>query len=69
MHEIIVEVEKNENNYYKLSLEHELLSTPAAIAASSVMSASKLNASAIVCLTTTGKTAQIISTFRPRARL
>lgn len=69
MHEIIVEVEKNENNYYKLSLEHELLSTPAAIAASSVMSALKLNASAIVCLTTTGKTAQIISTFRPRAQI
>ncbi|MBC7753768.1 MAG: pyruvate kinase, partial [Moraxellaceae bacterium] len=69
MHEIIVEVEKNENNYYKISLENELLSVPAAIAASSALTALKLNASAIVCLTTTGKTAQIISSFRPKAQV
>ncbi|MCM2353476.1 MAG: pyruvate kinase [Pseudobdellovibrio sp.] len=69
MHEIILEVEKSEENYYKLSLENELLSTPAAIAASSALSALKLNASAIVCLTTSGKTAQIISTFRPKAQI
>ncbi|MFN3454540.1 MAG: pyruvate kinase [Pseudobdellovibrio sp.] len=69
MHEIILEVEKNEENYYKLSLENELLSTPAAIAASSALSALKLNASAIVCLTTSGKTAQIISSFRPKAQI
>jgi pyruvate kinase len=69
MHEIIVEVEKNENSYYKISLENELLSVPAAIAASSALTALKLNASAIVCLTTTGKTAQIISSFRPKAQV
>lgn len=69
MHEIILEVEKNEENYYKISLENELLSTPAAIAASSALSALKLNASAIVCLTTSGKTAQIISSFRPKAQI
>lgn len=69
MHEIIVEVEKNENSYYKISLESELLSVPAAIAASSALTALKLNASAIVCLTTTGKTAQIISSFRPKAQV
>lgn len=69
MHEIIVEVEKNEENYYKISLENELLSTPAAIAAGSVLSALKLNASAIVCLTTSGRTAQIISSFRPKAQI
>lgn len=69
MHEIILEVEKNEENYYKITLDHELLSTPAAIAASSVLSALKLNASAIVCLTTSGKTAQIISSFRPKAQI
>lgn len=69
MHEIILEVEKNEDNYYKISLENELLSTPASIAASSVLCALKLNASAIVCLTTSGKTAQIISTFRPKAQI
>ncbi len=69
MHEIIVEVEKNEENYYKISLENELLSTPASIAASSVLCALKLNASAIVCLTTSGRTAQIISSFRPKAQI
>lgn len=69
MHEIILEVEKNEESYYKISLEHQLLSTPAAIAASSALTALKLNATAIVCLTTTGKTAQIISSFRPKAQI
>lgn len=69
MHEIIVEVENNEESYYKISLDNELLSTPAAIAASSALSALKLNATAIVCLTTSGKTAQIISGFRPKAQI
>ena len=69
MHEIIVEVEKTEDSYYKISLENELLSTPAAIAASSVLTALKLNAAAIVCLTTSGKTAQIIASFRPKAKI
>ncbi|MNK07752.1 Pyruvate kinase [compost metagenome] len=69
MHEIICEVEKNEEEYYKISLENEFLSAPAAIAASAALSALKLNATAIICLTTTGKTANIISGFRPRARI
>ena len=69
MHEIIVEVEKNEESYYKISLDNELLSTPAAIAASSALCALKLNATAIVCLTTSGKTAQIIAGFRPKAQI
>lgn len=69
MHEIILEVEKDEKNYYKISLDNQLLSTPAAIAASSALSALKLNASAIVCLTTTGKTAQIIASYRPQAQI
>ena len=69
MHEIIVEVENNEESYYKISLDNELLSTPAAIAASSALSALKLNATAIVCLTTSGKTAQIIAGFRPKAQI
>ncbi|MEN0059579.1 MAG: pyruvate kinase [Bdellovibrio sp.] len=69
MHEIICEVERNEEEYYKISLENEFLSAPAAIAASASLSALKLNATAIVCLTTTGKTANIISGFRPRARI
>lgn len=69
MHEIITEVERNEEEYYKLSLESEFLSTPASIAASASLSALKLNATAIVCLTTSGKTANIISGFRPKARV
>lgn len=69
MHEIICEVERNEETYYKLSLENEFLSVPASIAASACLSALKLNASAIICLTTTGKTANIISGFRPRAKI
>lgn len=65
MNEIIFEVEKNEEKYYRLSLENEFLSVPSSIGASACLSALKLNAKAIICLTTTGKTAQIISGFRP----
>jgi pyruvate kinase len=69
MHEIICEVERNEETYYKISLENEFLSVPAAIAASASLSALKLNATAIVCLTTSGKTANIIAAFRPKAKI
>lgn len=69
MHDIIVEVERTEEKYYKISLENEFLSPPAAIAASASLSALKLNASAIVCLTTSGKTANIIASYRPKARI
>ena len=69
MHEIITEVERNEEEYYKISLENEFLSVPAAIAASACLSALKLNASSIVCLTSSGKTANIISGFRPKAKI
>lgn len=69
MHEIITEVEKSEDRYYKISMEHEFLSIPSAIGASASLSALKLNAKAIVCLTTTGKTANIITSFRPHAKV
>ncbi len=69
MHEIIVEVERNEEKYYKLSLDDEFLSVPASIAASASLSALKLKATSIVCLTTTGKTANIIAAFRPKAKI
>lgn len=69
MHEIISEVERNEEEYYKISLENEFLSVPASVAASASLSALKLNATAIICLTTTGKTANIIASFRPRAKI
>ncbi len=69
MHEIICEVEAHESNYYRLNLESDYLSVAGAIGASASLSALKLNAAAIICLTTTGKTANIISGFRPRARI
>jgi pyruvate kinase len=69
MHEIITEVEKGDERYYKISTGHEFLSIPSAIGASASLSALKLNAKAIVSLTTTGKTASIITSFRPQARI
>jgi pyruvate kinase len=69
MHEIITEVEKSEETYYKISMEQEFLSIPSAIGASACLSALKLNAKAIVCLTTSGKTANIITSFRPQAKV
>ncbi len=69
MHEIILEVETNQEKYYKLSLEKEYLSVSGSIAASSALSALKLDAKVIVCLTTTGKTAIQISGLRPKARI
>lgn len=67
MHEIITEVEHgNEDLYYDISLESEFLDVPEAIAASACVTAMKINASAIVCLTTTGRTAAMISGYRPQ---
>ena len=40
-----------------------------AVGASASLSALKLDAKVIVCLTTSGKTANIISGFRPKARI
>lgn len=68
MHEIITEVETGEN-YYKISLDREFLSVAASIGASASLSAFKIDARVIVCLSTTGRTAQMIAGFRPRARL
>lgn len=69
MDEIIREVERTGKYYYKMNLGDEFLSVAEAIAASSCLSAKKLNATAIVCLTTSGKTATLISRYRPRARV
>lgn len=69
MDEIIREAEKNTKFYVSISFEDEFSSVAEAIAASSCLSAKKLNASAIVCLTTSGKTARLISAFRPKARI
>ncbi|MEK7356103.1 MAG: pyruvate kinase, partial [Bdellovibrionota bacterium] len=69
MHEIISEVERNGDYFYNMSLDSEFFSVAEAIGAAASLSALKLNASAIVCLTTSGRTASIISSFRPKARI
>ncbi len=69
MHEIIREVELNNEHYYKISLDNEFLGVAGAVGASASLSALKLDAKVIVCLTTSGKTANIISGFRPKARI
>lgn len=69
MHEIILEVERNGDYYYNMTLESEFFSIAESIGAAASLSALKLNASAIVCLTTSGRTASIISSFRPKARI
>lgn len=69
MDEIVREVERTGKFYYKMNLGDEFLSVAEAIAASACLSAKKLNANAIVCLTTSGKTATLISRYRPRAHI
>lgn len=69
MHEIITEVERNGDYFYDISMSDEFVEVAEAIAASACLTALKLKATAIVCLTTTGKTATMISSFRPKARV
>lgn len=69
MHDIIVEVERSPDLYNHLDVDEGFTEVPESIAASSVLSASMTKASAIVCLTSTGKTATLISSFRPEAKI
>lgn len=69
MDEVIREVEKTNVKYYQMRVRDEFLSVAEAIAESACLSALKLNANAIVCLTTSGKTATMISRSRPKARI
>lgn len=69
MDEIILEVERTSVKYYQMRVRDEYLSVAEAIAESACLSALKLNASAIICLTTSGKTATLISRARPKARI
>ena len=69
MHEIILEVERSSDLYYDISLDQEFMEVAEAIGASASLSALKINAPVIVCLSTTGKTATLISGFRPRAKI
>lgn len=69
MHEIISEVERTTDLYYDISLEGESYDIPEAIATSACLTAMKINAKAIVCFTTTGKTVTLISSYRPKAQI
>lgn len=67
MHEISLEVERHADFYYDISIRDEEYSVPEALAASACLTALKVDAKAIICLSTTGRTATYISSFRPRA--
>lgn len=70
MHEIIKEVEAGDGFfYYDISLDEDLVDGPEAVAASACLTAMKIDASAIICLSTSGKTATLVSGFRPKARV
>lgn len=70
MHEIILEVEDKVEKFYKLNLvDGDFLSPAGAVGASASLSALKLDAKVIVCLTSTGRTANMISGYRPKARI
>lgn len=69
MSDVILEVEKNDSNYYKMDLPDQFDSQSQAIAASACITAQRLNAKYIICLSTTGKTATLISSFRPKANV
>lgn len=66
MHEIISEVEKSAELYYDISLEDEYLEVPDAIGIAASLTAMKTHAKALVCLSTTGKTAMLIAGSRPQ---
>jgi len=70
MHEIISEVEKQPQIYHRFKYRKDSETTvPESIAISAVLCAKQLKARTIVCLSTTGKTAQMISKYRPKAKL
>ncbi|MEO0335958.1 MAG: pyruvate kinase [Pseudomonadota bacterium] len=69
MHEIAMEVEKNAEGFDGNDLVDNTSTVPESIAAAACLTAKKLGASAIVSLTTSGRTATLISSFRPKARV
>lgn len=69
MHELIVEAEKQDSIYNKINLNEKMEYVPEALAVSAALCASKLDAKAIVCMSTSGRTARLISRFRPQTYL
>jgi len=72
MHEIVLEVEKQPSLYHRFKNQKKkpgVFTVPESIAISAVLCSRQLAAPTIVCLSTTGKTAQMISKYRPKAKL
>ncbi|MCB0407369.1 MAG: pyruvate kinase [Bdellovibrionales bacterium] len=69
MHEISMEVEKEGRYFYDIDISDQEGAVPETVAASACLSAKRLNASAIICLTSSGRTATLISSFRPKSRI
>lgn len=69
MHDLIYEVEQHEDIYNNIDLDSRIQHIPEAIAVSASLCALTLGAKVIVCLSTSGRTAKLISRFRPRACL
>lgn len=69
MHDLIYEVEQHEDIYNKIDLDSRIQYIPEAIAVSASLCALTMGAKVIVCLSTTGRTAKLISRFRPHAFL
>lgn len=72
MHDIVLEVEKQPSLYHRFKNQKKMptvFTIPESIAISAVLCSRQLESETIVCLSTTGKTAQMISKYRPKARL
>lgn len=69
MHDIILEVERTGSFFYDITTEKEQLDAAESISVSASLCAMKLDAVAIICLTTTGRTATLISNTRPKAAI
>jgi pyruvate kinase len=69
MSEVISAVESSGYFFYRRSVTDDLYDITESIAASACLTAQQLDAKAIVCLTTTGTTAGLISAYRPKAKI
>jgi pyruvate kinase len=67
MSEIALAVEADQLSFYKFNDNKKWNFISESIAESACVTAKKLDAAAIICLSTTGKTATFISSFRPKS--
>jgi pyruvate kinase len=67
MNEISMAIERDQLAFYKFNENKKWNFISESIAESACVTAKKLDAAAIICLSTTGKTATFISSFRPKS--